>query len=441
MHRLQMTLLTLALITVSCRAETESSDVSKVRYSVEHRDIPFKIKDQIPICKTQSFGSLFNTSLVLDSLRAAWTQAEDLIGIDNEIFENSKMFMLNEVSLNVAGEDVLVFDGCLGSRNLRTSGGAVPSNAGSGSQDKRKCGAMFEKVQELRSVTLKADAGCGDSALVAGFATRTTSRQISVVSNWTIKGSTKSYPDSPSTMFSFAVSTVEFVLGGSGSLSQVGAAILPLPEPGKGAVAAIFDQIGQAKLSGHYARGTTIVPYAEVPRNAPQGSMSKLAVLIANNILRPACNQFLSSYGIKAADHGLRPGCAPKRSYYASGCAKDVNLQSRMPIRNCAWGPLQRSVYALAPLPQSESQIDFVTVPNMTLGVYSKVGATTTFRRMGRAFYIGEIRGEQAQKPEKCGAFDAKKFKCIIAKEQTGAFCPKGQSRYLSLSQEDSLTI
>ena len=75
----------------------------------------------------------------------------------------------------------------------------------------------------------------------------------------------------------------------------------------------------------------------------------------------------------------------------------------------------------------------------MPLRVYNKVeGTQSTFKKVSAAYYLGEAR--QNERRVRCGEYDPKKFKCIVAQEENHLKgCDEGKSRILSLSQEEYL--
>lgn len=221
----------------------------------------------------------------------------------------------------VDGEDVIRFDGCIGTTGTKEA----PSQPNPETASKfvlDQCESVSSGTHRSKSIDLIPSRDCGNSAISAGFAFRTTSREVTMTGVWKIGDSVKRYP------LKFDISTIEMAGNAGGSAGKIGAALLPIPQPAKGAMAALLDKVGTASFSAQYDKAQTIIRDAVKPYNSNPASVSKLARNIATDILQKACRQYSSEYNLKHS-------CDVRKTPVTYGCSADLEKLERMAIVNC----------------------------------------------------------------------------------------------------------
>ena len=409
--------LAVVLLTSECKPTPDSLEqASRINYSIPGKQIPFKWAN----CSK----SLALQRQIRATLEKAWSDAENLLGMDNQMRGNSVNFALDSVNLTLEGENVNIFEGCIGSSGTTVSSG--PDGAAANASAGEQCDSISKELAEAKARPLKPSQKCENASLFAGFAFRTTTRDVNLNANWIIKNSSK--PTSHKFNFSF----IELVGSAGGSATKIGGALLPIPEPAKGAMAALLDQIGTANFKAEFVKATILVQDAVKPKNAPAASPSRLAKDLAEHVLKPACQQYSKAFGLKLP-------CKVNDLEIAHSCAKDLDAVERMPIVNCEGGIGENRLYALLSKQTSTSSIDFLGEEGTQLTVFKKRADVKGLYKDGSAKYKGEAN--DFKKCSENGTIDSHKFKCIVATQGSILGCPQmgGGSRVLSLSNTKSL--
>jgi hypothetical protein len=269
--------------------------------------------------------------------------------------------------------------------------------------------------------------------MVAGFAMRSSARDVALTAYFNIKGASRTYKMEP-----FEINTVEINGGAGASITSFGSAMLPLPGPVKAAATAVLDRIGSGSFAVLLASTNTVIPdnsYRKVAHPSGVGTMrvSKLAENIAKNILRPACRDAAQALGT------LDPRKCELRSVEgAFGAAEALEQYRSLPVVNCeSRGATEKYLYALAHKPDSGAgEPDFLVHTGATpskLSVYhQESGPVGTYAYKSWTTYLGPVSD-----PRKCGTFDANQYRCVVVTSGGAADglgnCGTGVKRKLSL--------
>jgi hypothetical protein len=439
---------------LSCKRNTADINAQeRLTYSVRNPDggegiLPLKwaVAGQI---KTNCNGMLGIPQDVANTLAFAWSKANDLLETPLDMLVNQAQgdFFLNNVSLVLSSERVLVFNGCIGSKGDYS--GAQPSSQmpqvtqmlTTPSTD----GGISSSCEELSDVILnlkKPDkimnpaSNCGNPALVAGFALRSSARDVKLTAYFKHKGFSGVYK-----MPDFEINTIELKGTASASITSFGSALLPLPPSLKQAATVVMERLGSGALSMQAAQAKTVIPDATV-RTVNHSSgvgttrISKLSENIARYILKPACEDAAEKLGTFSKDK-----CKIREYTGGFGPAEALEEYRSMTVVNCeskGFADLgKKYLYALAHKPNVQAgETDFLVYTGSKpsqLSVYHKEsGPVGSYAHKAWTTYIGPSDDQS-----KCGKFDSSKFRCITvvsgSTEDGGGFCGNGIHRKLSM--------
>lgn len=427
---------------VSCKKAVTDVKTAPIQYGIKDQQLPldWAVAGSTDVsCKTNVLRVPEN---IVDDLNVAWSQANKLLGIPIEALagQSDGQFMLNKVSLVLGTERVLVLNGCIGSKGESASATGTESNYSANAMQSSS-GGMNTECQDLSPVLrdlkspdkMKTIAQCGSPNLVAGFAMRSSARDIKLTAHFTIKGSPRSLAMEP-----FEVNTIEIRGDASASISSFGAAILPLPPPIKLAATAVLERVGTGSFAAMIGTVNTVLPdnrFRRVPDPSGSGTMhaSRLAEKIASGILQPICREYHGKFGGFDVNK-----CLSRTVTGEFGSAEALERYRRMPVVNCeSIDTAQKYLYALARKPDpTTKEADFLvhTGANPSkLNVYHKEnGPVGSYRYKSWGTYIGP-----AKDPKKCGAFDSADLRCIVLVSGGLADgmgqCGTGVNRILSL--------
>ena len=439
----------LASMSLACRSS--NSDVSSkngLAYSHDTPKLPLNWRVSGNTGKTCNENSLVVPPELVEAINVAWTEADKLLNVpmsrmmmraEAQAAESetdpdkimAKKFRLESIDVLVGGESVLYMSACInGKPKDAGAGGDLPTNqdpprvateAGEDLTD--KCGQVSPAVADLKMLKLdpRSDANCKPE-MVAGFALRSSSREIVISANFLIDGRARSKSTEP-----FDITRIEIAANASASISSFASAIMPLPPPIKAASAALIDRIGSASFSAQLAHTKTLIPDRSYSRvNYPdwddgaegnKGMMrvSKLAIKIANKILQPICREAMPIVG------GSKnvEGCKLRELQPYPGTLETLNRYREISVVKCLAGatPAKDTYFALAPRPdQVAKEVDFlVTGTNPTkLSVYQKQNDTVSeLNYLTWSTFLGENRTGS------CGTVPEGK-RCIAAKVGKG---------------------
>ncbi len=421
----------LACVSVACKSH--NSDVSStngLNYSHESTTLPLTWRVSGNTNKNCVDNSLLVPPELVEAINVAWTEADKLLKVplSRMMIKSAVLdappadmppeklmagkFRLASVDVLVGSESVLYMSGCINAKPKEVAG---ENEAARQEYESRKatvnkggedlvdaCGQVSESIQFLKSIILspKSDSNCSPE-MVAGFALRSSNREIVLSANFLIDGRTFTKSSDP-----FDINRIEVAANASASISTFAAAILPLPPPIKAASAALLDRIGSASFSAQLGHTKTLIPdrsytkanYPDEDHGAEgnKGMMrvSKLAIKIAKDILRPICREAMPIVGgsknVESCD--LRP----LQTY--PGTLEALNRYREIPVVRCLAGatPAEDMYFALAPRPDvAAKEIDFlVTGSNPTkLSVYQKQNDTVSaLNYLTWSTYQGENR-------------------------------------------------
>jgi hypothetical protein len=396
--------------------------------------------------KTCVDQSLLVPPELIEAITVAWTEADKLLKIpisristagDNsapaDVVDAAKIFRLESVDVLVGSERVLFMSGCITAKPSEGGGGDgtdeeyTSRKASTGGEDVvDQCGQVSESIKFLKSKILdpKADKNCR-AEMIAGFALRSSNREIILTANFTVAGRSFSFSADP-----FDINRIEVLANASASISTFASAILPLPPPIKAAAAGLLDKIGSVSFSGQMSNTDTVIadrsysranyPDYDLGREGNKGMMrvSKLAVKIARGILRPICREAKPLLGGPNSNNVEDCDLRPMLAY--PGTLEALSRYREIPVVRCKAdiNPGEVTFFALAPAPdKAAKEVDFlVTGGNPTkLSVYEKkndVVAALNYRTWST--YLGENRTGM------CGTVPAGK-RCIATKVGVGA--------------------
>jgi hypothetical protein len=303
---------------------------------------------------------------LVQNLNVAWTEAGKLLkGVNLDTLDGptNSAFKLTEVKVLVGSERVLYLGGCIG-KTKQAAAEAPPGNYNSysGSQVvpsiqgslQDKCGVTSPAIEELKAKDLTPNqAGCADD-MIAGFALRSTHREINLSATFSIQNHTYTYAMDP-----FDTTKLEIRGSVKASISSFGSALLPLPPGIKAAASALFERIGTPVFSAEAGSVNTITPdLAYTKANYPDGPgfmrVSKLAQKIANGILRRVCREAQPKIGVGIYEQG---DCELRPLYPVSGLVETLEKYRVLPVVACeANGPAGSTFYAIAPTPKVVDQ-------------------------------------------------------------------------------------
>lgn len=363
---------------------------------------------------------------LVQNIELAWTQASKMLqGVNLVPLDDTekKDFKLLEVKLVVGSENVLLLTGCIGKAESASPDGGgqtQPVNVSYGNPgsviDTRSCGVSSPAVERLKQHDLAINQlGCSENML-AGFALRSTHRQIKMTAKFSIKNQIKTFEVAP-----FDTSKLEIHGSIKASMSSFGAALLPLPPAVKAAASAVFERIGSPVFSAEGATTNTITPDMTYTKaNDPDGPstirISKLAIKIARGIFQPACEEAQPLIG-----EGVykKEDCQLRKLYPVGGLVETLEKYRSLNVVNCESGGAGISnFYAIAPVPKlldatsnpPKKESDFLTLGQnpSKLQIYAgSSGATEVYKRVSWATYGGE-----ATKGDKCGKLNAE-HRCV----------------------------
>jgi len=429
----QINVLAGVLTCISLACKTSTSQVSSddgLLYSHENANLPLKWRVSGNTNKNCVDNSLLVPPELVEAIHVAWTEADKLLNVpmSRMMLRSADIaatpadstpeklmpgkFRLDSVDVLVGSESVLYMSGCINAKPKEANGEndaakeqykARKDIVNKGGEDLvDSCGQVSESIQFLKSIILSpsSDSNCSPE-MVAGFALRSSNREIVLSANFLVDGRTFSKSTDP-----FDINRIEVAANASASISTFASAILPLPPPIKAASAALLDRIGSASFSAQLGHTKTLIPdrsYSKanypdmdhgVEGNKGMMPVSKLAIKIAKDILSPICREAMPLVG------GSKnvEDCSLRSLQTYPGTLETLNKYREIPVVRCLAGPTpaEDMYFALAPRPdQAIKEIDFlVTGSNPTkLSVYQMQNDTVlSLNYLNWSTYQGENR-------------------------------------------------
>ncbi|MEN9825497.1 MAG: hypothetical protein RI953_1242 [Pseudomonadota bacterium] len=431
----------------SCKPPKEA-ETETIQYGIRNDKIP--LRWSLSGSATGCPPKLAVPAEINAAIRKAWSSAESLLvePMDAMVGKTSGNFLLKDVELLVGSEGAFLFSGCINKKSearadstLKNSDATITSTNG---PMEAKCISTKAEVANILNKPLQAESSCGSANLSAGFALRSSIRQISVTAQFLINGASKTYPKMPLTI---DVHTIDMAGNVNASLGSLGAALLSFGNPAiQMAANTLLDQMG-GSMKAAFAQQRTVLPdesprWAFRPKSNSPDATNLLAVKIADTILQDACNDYQERNG------GNKSKCNLVKITKKYCNLDALKLYHKIPVTNCvSKGPNSKFLYGWARKPSGSAERDYLELDETKLTVYHpRGGASDAWQRQTWGVYAGTV----VQNPEAtCGKLTQGKkpseWRCIQV--NVGAFvggfgqgnCHPGVEKLLSLDTRESI--